>query len=211
VTAEGGIAQAQAQAQAGGITGYQESQSTAETTFAGVSVQSMAESRGYGLTDAIAQGGSGQSPINPGPFDSSAFSTALPDKAYATPLIGSASNVADALLRPDDTIFGSTILGGDGSSTFDFSFKGDLLLGVITDGGFDIIANGIDFPFEDAGDNSVINLGSTLGPNIDLTIEGEGVFAFGGAVPEPSTWALMLLGFAGLSFAGYRSAGRARD
>ena len=32
-----------------------------------------------------------------------------------------------------------------------------------------------------------------------LTIEGEGVFAFGGAVPEPSTWAMMLLGFLGLA------------
>jgi PEP-CTERM motif len=30
-----------------------------------------------------------------------------------------------------------------------------------------------------------------------------------GAVPEPSTWAMMLLGFAGLSFAGYRKAKRA--
>jgi hypothetical protein len=41
---------------------------------------------------------------------------------------------------------------------------------------------------EELGDNSVINLGSGLGPNIDLTIEGDGVFAVGGAVPESSTW-----------------------
>jgi hypothetical protein len=27
----------------------------------------------------------------------------------------------------------------------------------------------------------------------------------GSAVPEPSTWAMMLLGFAGLGFAGYRT------
>jgi hypothetical protein len=27
----------------------------------------------------------------------------------------------------------------------------------------------------------------------------------GAAAPEPSTWAMMLLGFAGLGFAGYRS------
>jgi PEP-CTERM motif-containing protein len=27
-----------------------------------------------------------------------------------------------------------------------------------------------------------------------------------GGVPEPSTWAMMLLGFAGLGFAGYRKA-----
>jgi hypothetical protein len=30
-----------------------------------------------------------------------------------------------------------------------------------------------------------------------------------GAVPEPSTWALMLLGFAGLGFAGYRRSAKA--
>jgi hypothetical protein len=31
-----------------------------------------------------------------------------------------------------------------------------------------------------------------------------------GAVPEPSTWALLMLGFAGLGFAGYRSTKSAR-
>jgi hypothetical protein len=30
--------------------------------------------------------------------------------------------------------------------------------------------------------------------------------AVAGGVPEPSTWAMMLLGFAGLGFAGYRKA-----
>ena len=64
--------------------------------------------------------------------------------------------------------------------------------------------------------DSVINLGSSLGgPGIDLTIaynlvaDGSGGFGFdfavGGAVPEPSTWAMMLIGFAGLGFAGYRA------
>jgi hypothetical protein len=32
---------------------------------------------------------------------------------------------------------------------------------------------------------------------------------FGTAVPEPSTWAMMLLGFAGLGFAGYRRSRKA--
>jgi hypothetical protein len=128
-------------------------------------------------------------------------------------LIGSAINVADALLGPDDKIFGTAILEGPqfvegfeggSSSTFDFSFRGDLILGVITGGSFEIVVNGIDILSEDVGDNSVINLGSVFGPNIDLTIEGNGVFALGGAVPEPSTWAMMLLGFAGLGFLGWR-------
>jgi hypothetical protein len=46
---------------------------------------------------------------------------------------------------------------------------------------------------------------------VGTDITGQGPFnaAFslrGSPVPEPSTWAMMLLGFAGLSFAGYRRA-----
>jgi hypothetical protein len=64
----------------------------------------------------------------------------------------------------------------------------------------------------------VIDLGANFGPNIDLTFgytliaDGPGGFGFdlaiGGAVPESSTWAMMLVGFAGLGFAGYRSTRR---
>ena len=63
--------------------------------------------------------------------------------------------------------------------------------------------------------DDVIDLGSDFGPNIDLTFgttlvaDGSGGFGFdlaiGGAVPEPSTWAMMLVGFTGLGFAGFRS------
>ncbi len=62
--------------------------------------------------------------------------------------------------------------------------------------------------------DDVIDLGSNLGPDIDLTFgytliaDGSGGFGFdfalGGAVPEPSTWAMMLVGFAGLGFMGSR-------
>ena len=38
-----------------------------------------------------------------------------------------------------------------------------------------------------------------FGPNFD-------VGAVGAAIPEPSTWAMMLLGFAGIGFVGYRKA-----
>ena len=65
-------------------------------------------------------------------------------------------------------------------------------------------------------DDQVINLGSSYGPGVDLTFTytltadgpgGYGLdFVVGGAVPEPSTWAMMLVGFAGLGFAGHRSA-----
>ena len=124
------------------------------------------------------------------------------------------------------------------SSTFDFAYRGDLLLGLIgsqetgfADGlGFEsieftIIANGVeilDSTFKSLSvaesffRDSIIDLGSDMGPNIDLTFgyslvaDGAGGFGFdfavGGAVPEPSTWAMMLLGFASVGFAGYSRA-----
>jgi hypothetical protein len=212
-TVNGAMADAQSIAIPGeGSNAPGQASSSAKTRFAGVSVQSSAlATTGNSLngpeasTDAIAQGGSGQSPVNPAQFNGLTSSTALPNTAYATTLISSASKVADALLGPDDKIFGTAILEGiGGSSTFDFSFRGDLILGVIAGGVFDIVANGADILSEDVGDNIVINLGSIFGPNIDLTIEGDGVFAFGAAVPEASTWAMMLVGFAGLGFLGWR-------
>ena len=47
----------------------------------------------------------------------------------------------------------------------------------------------------------------TAGPNG----ENDGLFGSLTAAPEPSTWAMMLLGFAGLGFAGYRRGARARQ
>jgi hypothetical protein len=47
----------------------------------------------------------------------------------------------------------------------------------------------------------------------DITHQGPFNAAFslsGSVIPEPSTWAMMLLGFAGLGFAGYRQARKAR-
>jgi hypothetical protein len=166
-----------------------------------VSVQSDATNTifpDFATVEAIAQGGSGQTSLDPGVFG--AISTALPDKAYATTLIGGATNVAEALLGPGDEIFGTSILSFPGSSTFDFSFRGDLIFGVI-EGGGGIIVNGTELS---VADDTVFDLGS-FGPNIELTITGgSGIFAFGGAVPEPSTWAMMLVGFAGLGLVGYR-------
>jgi PEP-CTERM motif len=56
---------------------------------------------------------------------------------------------------------------------------------------------------------SVINLGGLSG---SMSSQALGINAAGQVVgysvpaPEPSTWAMMLLGFAGLGFAGYRRA-----
>jgi hypothetical protein len=244
-TAKGALAQAQSTAV--GSTG--QAQSTALTSYSFVKVQSAAVAQvgGGATTNAIAQGGAGQAFANPGQT-AYAFATALPDKAYSSTLIGGAHNVAGALLGPRDTVFGTAILGAntaaDGggesdtysaTSTFDFGYGGDLMLGLIGSqedgfaGGlgfqsieFTIIANGVeilDTTFrslsiaESFFRDSVIDLGSSVEP-IDLTsgytlvADGSGGFGFdlavGGAVPESSTWAMMLLGFAGLGYAGYR-------
>ena len=52
-----------------------------------------------------------------------------------------------------------------------------------------------------------------IGTDIRRAIGGRFNAAFsltGSVVPEPSTWAMMLLGFAGLGFAGYRQTRKAR-
>ena len=246
-----GGALAQAQSTAVGSSG--QAQSTANTSYSFVKAQSSAlapTTCGTATTNAIVQGGSGQAFVNPGQT-AYAFSTALPDKAYATTLIGGASHVAKALLGPRDAVFGTAILGANtasnggggsntysASSTFDFGYGGDLQLGLIDDQQsgfanglgfqsmeFTIMADGVevlDVSFgslaiaESFFQGDVIDLGSNFGPNIDLTFgttliaDGPGGFGFdlaiGGAVPEPSTWAMMLVGFAGLGFAGYRRA-----
>ena len=243
-------AMAQAQSTAVGSSG--EAQSTAGTSFTNVKVQSTATAPtgSTATTNAIAQaGGSGQAFSNPGQT-AYAFAVGAPDKAYATSLIGSAGAVADALLGPRDAIFGAAILGAnyasDGggeshtysaTSTFDFGYGGDVLLGLIDnqetgfDGGlgfqsmdFYIVADGVkidDWTFTSlaAADSffqdQVIDLGSSFGPGVALTFgynlvaDGSGGYGFdlavGGAVPEPSTWAMMAIGFAGLGFLGYRA------
>ena len=101
---------------------------------------------GTATTNAIAQaGGAGQAFANPGQT-AYAFTVGDPDKAYTTMLIGTSSEVADALLGPRDMIFGAAILGAnyasDGggesdtytaTSTIDFVYGGDLTLGLIGD------------------------------------------------------------------------------
>jgi hypothetical protein len=143
-TAKGALAQAQSTAVGSSGT----AQSTALTSYSFVKVQSVAvaPTGSTATTNAIAQGGgSGQAFANPGQT-AYAFSTALPDKAYSATLIDGASNVAGALLGPRDMVFGTAILGANyaadgggeshtysGSSTFDFGYGGDLMLGLIDD------------------------------------------------------------------------------
>jgi PEP-CTERM motif len=207
--------------------------STAKSTFTVANVRSTDEAEEAAnsypsidtlTTNSVAQaGGSGQSFVKT-ENSAYAFSIILPDKAEVATLIGDVSTVASAFLGPKDIVFGTSTLGINGypdepvqsftfseSSTFDFTYRGDLLLGLIDSvGDLSVIINGGQILAADFVADSVINLGSGFGPNIDLKIvlEGSGDFVLGRAVPEPSTWAMMLVGFAGLGFAGYRSTQR---
>jgi hypothetical protein len=243
-----------------GANGAAKAQSTAQTNVRRVTlVQStaIAQAGGTATTNAIAQGGGAGEPFsNPGQTAYS-MATGLPGEAYLTTLAGGAGNVATALLGSRDVVFGSSIMGanyasnGGGSSlvynatsTFDFAYRGDVLLGLIGDQSgfasgigfqsleFYVLDNGLkiyDQIFtgltgllraETFFQNNVIDLGSFAGPTVDLTFgynltaDGSGGFGFdfavgdppaATAVPEVSTWAMLLLGFGGLTcLAGFR-------
>jgi hypothetical protein len=88
---------------------------------------------------------------------------------------------------------------GIGGSSFHIVSDADSATGVQSGVNLDLFSN--------FGPHSVDFATFYLGfqPRTDLTQTETLTFAPGaGAVPEPATWALMLLGFAGLGFAGYR-------
>ncbi len=64
-----------------------------------------------------------------------------------------------------------------------------------------------DSPFTVLLGNNIPQTNPTSGNWIQI---GTGSLTFAGSVPEPPTWAMMLAGFAGLGFAGYRTAPRAQ-
>jgi uncharacterized protein (TIGR03118 family) len=106
-------------------------------------------------------------------------------------------------------------------STFG-KFAGDLLVGNFGDGminAFDATTgvfegtldgpNGLPLDITDLWAITIGNGSGAGSPNslyftAGLVDEGEGLFGSLTAVPEPSTWALMLVGFAGLGFVGFK-------
>ena len=58
------------------------------------------------------------------------------------------------------------------------------------------------FVENDLGDWQVVPNATTTKP--DFGIDGKFTLPANSAIPEPATWAMMLLGFAGLGFLGYR-------
>jgi hypothetical protein len=64
-----------------------------------------------------------------------------------------------------------------------------------------------------ANDNQWFNIRDTAGPILFFTASSaRNAFEFdmGSSVPEPSTWAMMLLGFAGLGYAAFRRGAKAK-
>jgi hypothetical protein len=108
------------------------------------------------------------------------------------------------------------------SSTFNPSFS---RLKISTDAAGNITAWDIDVAIGGGGDIRLENFNSIIGPNIgdQVTVGANfhgdanfnpqeafaknlvaGQFTLTAAVPEPSTWAMMILGFAGVGFMAYR-------
>jgi hypothetical protein len=72
--------------------------------------------------------------------------------------------------------------------------------------------NGLGDQFS-ANDNQWFNITDTAGPIVFFTASStQNAFEFdmGSSVPEPSTWAMMMLGFVGLGYAAFRRSAKAR-
>jgi hypothetical protein len=110
--------------------------------------------------------------------------------------------LSDKALGSSDIVELKVVVGGK-TTTYDFSnltFPKQLQLGAIAAGNqtvslsFDLKGgNGFGFTYDFAAVPAATALGLDAAPQ---------------SVPEPSTWAMMLVGFAGLGFAGYRASRR---
>jgi hypothetical protein len=98
----------------------------------------------------------------------------------------------------DDLLFpvGTQFTGG--TSVVDLDTSGIVL--VTSAGSFDIFGAGSPFSIGTVSGNDIFEEGGNVG-------FGVGTMSVTAAVPEPSTWAMMILGFVGLGFMAYRRKG----
>jgi hypothetical protein len=143
-------------------------------------------------------------------IDASTFST-MYDAKISLLLPGSDGDTGATVLDI------GTIAPGTTESFYLPQFQGEQLVfdGSSTEGGgTNIFAGGPNGISGDLTDPSTfaIGLGGNFNfyeMNADGSFSNFGAGSFATGVPEPTTWAMVLLGFAGLGFAGYRGAGRA--
>ena len=71
-------------------------------------------------------------------------------------------------------------------------------------GAYYAIGGSFSNPYPDGNLYSGLGSGGTAAPLKDIAFRTYSDTTFSGAVPEPSTWAMMVLGFAGMGFMAYR-------
>lgn len=128
---------------------------------------------------------------------------------FAAPL---AANLNGTAVTPVSFSFGAgpetiTNLTYNPSSTFS-------RLNFYTDASGNLIGWDIQVAFGGGGQINIENFNSIIGPNVrdqvtnsgtgSANVLAAGTFTLTPAVPEPSTWAMMILGFLGLGFMAYR-------
>jgi hypothetical protein len=98
----------------------------------------------------------------------------------------------------DDLLFpiGTNFTGG--TSVVDLDTSGIVFSTI--DGAFHIFGDGSPFSVGTVSGNDIFETGGNVG-------FGVGTMSVTAAVPEPSTWAMMILGFCGLGFMAYRRKG----
>ena len=146
--------------------------------------------------------GSGTGTPNPGPITISLSTTSAPVNGLSTSL---SQNIG-----PDNKTVYAAVLPAVQNGVLDIPFStpftynpadGNLLVDLVETTPY---SGGPAFELNGAS-NGVFSRGYS-GQTIPVANNSGLVTGFSTAIPEPSTWAMMMLGFAGLGFAGYRKA-----
>jgi PEP-CTERM motif len=99
-----------------------------------------------------------------------------------------------------------SVTNSSGTTVFSTEGLSDTTTSITIPGG--TLAAGGSFTFDLLFDNRIGGTAEVNGLPVTLTqfydTHTDGTFATAGAVPEPSTWAMLLMGFAGIGFLGYR-------
>ena len=129
---------------------------------------------------------------------------------------GCAGTATAVLTLADAYSFGTPIASADFVSLVYKSndLAADLTPASLFEGGLNADGSFVSSTFiiRDVSGFPQFNTGDTGGWEVaSATGADSGTGGVGGAIPEPSTWAMMLLGFAGLGYASYRASRRAAN